>query len=55
MKSKGGSRTLSKFITICGLGPLDRMIIEHVPGAISKPIAVCDQNLFKDGFPEICL
>ena len=36
MKSKGGSSTLSKSITICSLGPLDRMIIEHVAGAISS-------------------
>ena len=36
MKSKGGRSTLSKSITICSLGPLDRMIIEHVAGAISS-------------------
>ena len=36
MKSKGDNFTLSKSITICCLGPLDRMIIEHVAGHISN-------------------
>ena len=36
MKSKGADLTLSKSITICCLGPLDRMIIEHVAGHIAR-------------------
>lgn len=36
MKSKGGSSTLSKSITICSLGPLDDMITEHVAEHISN-------------------
>ena len=35
MKSKGANLTLSKSITICSLGPLDKMITEHVAEHIS--------------------
>jgi len=35
MKSKGANLTLSESINICTLGPLDRMIIEHVAEHIS--------------------